>query len=533
MTKQLAIFVVMAGLALSCGRCGNALKSGGQGDVARWFPKDVRTAVLVPSLEPIGEAVKVVESMKAASLASSLRGFDNAKGWSDALVAELGFDIRDPKAVEEAGIDSKRGLGAALLANRATVAVVAVNDADKFYRFVRKQMVARFRSELHNETKVEGRTLHTFGLKGGPQQAQLLLHDGWGFVTLDSDSSNVLALSKLASTESLQAVSAFQASLKRLPKGEQLIVYVPQASTWRELVPFSNVAVGFSLTREGVSLSSDAMWLGDASLLEWLKRKAAAKAMASIPADAFLMASFGGEVSGLKSVSEMLVGPRVRAAFAEAGLDFKKEVLDNAAPGFWLALSLAPKPKLADGMPSLNVRDTNPFEYVHLSGVAQAKDGAALQTTLNKVSGLGPQIGAQITKREHKGGAYYFTSYQQGEGVHFAAREQQFFFGSPSPRLEALLDGTRVEGEALDASSRKLFDERGVAVVLDVKRLTTHIRQLPNEAWGIGGFRIRQTTERWLDAISDIGAMQLAFDSQEGAIQAQFKVRFVPAGAAK
>jgi|CXWL01.1.fsa_nt_gi hypothetical protein len=522
-----ALVVALTLFALSCDKCVPTAKSSA-GGVAQRLPTSARAVVLVPSLDALGEGVKVLEGLKAAGFVAQLRGFNDARGWSDALTAEVGLDIRDPQAVEAAGIDAKRGLGAAVLSNRDVVMVLAVKDEKRLYEFVRKVAVARLRSEKHDEKKIEGRTLHTFGFHNGPAQVQLLFHDGYAYLEAAAESTNVLALSKLTGVEAMEGDTVFQASMKRLPKDQQVIVYVPQVSTWRELMPFSNAALGLFISKAGLTLSSDGTWLGDAAVLEVVKRKASPKATSSIPNDAFFVASLGGEVKGLEAVSETLIGSRLLSAFSQAGLDPKTEILGNAAPGFWLAFSLAPKPKLGDGMPSLDVRRTNPFDFVHLSGAAHAIDATALQATLGKVVALAPQIGAQIVKKDHAGGPMYFTTYGQGEGVHFAAREQQFYFASPLLRLEALLDAKKVEGDALDAATRKLFDERGVVMVLDLKKLTTRIRELPNEAWGIGGFRIRQTTERWLDAISDLSAMQLTFDAKEGAVQGNFTLRFVP-----
>ncbi|MBX7114538.1 MAG: hypothetical protein K1X64_09460 [Myxococcaceae bacterium] len=514
--------------AVACDKCAPTSKVTGKG-IAQRLPKTVRAAVMVSDLTALGEGVKVLEGLKAAGFVAQLRGFNDGKAWGDALVAELGVDIRDPKAVEEAGIDAQRGVAAAVLADQSPVAVLAVKDEQKLYAFVRKVAITRLRTEKHEEKKLEGNTLHTFGFHGGPAQLQLLFHDGYAYVAADAESTRVLALSKLTKEEALDGDASYTASMKRLPQGQQVVVYVPQPALWRQMTPFSHAAVGLSLTGKGLALASDATWLGDASLLGVLTRKASPKATASIPRDAFFVASLAGDVNGLSSVSEVLFGPRFMAALAQGGLDFKKEILGNAAPGFWLAFSLAPKPKLADGMPSLDVRQTNPFNYVHLSGAAQANDAAALQATLEKVASMGPQLGAQIVKRERAGKPFYFTTYGQGEGVHFAAREQQFYFGSPVARLEALLDGSKPAGESLDAATQKLFEERGVAMVLDIKKLTTRIRELPDDAWGIGGFRIRQATERWLNAISDLGALQLTFDGKDGAVQSQMRLTFVPA----
>lgn len=69
-------------------------------------------------------------------------------------------------------------------------------------------------------------------------------------------------------------------------------------------------------------------------------------------------------------------------------------------------------------------------------------------------------------------------------------------------------------------------------LVLDLRRLSDAVKNLPSEAWGIGGFAIKATTVRWLEATDDLRAVTLAVSRKEKALQAEVSLRLTPAAAA-
>jgi hypothetical protein len=68
-------------------------------------------------------------------------------------------------------------------------------------------------------------------------------------------------------------------------------------------------------------------------------------------------------------------------------------------------------------------------------------------------------------------------------------------------------------------------------VVLDLRRLSDAVKNLPSEAWGIGGFAIKATTVRWLEATDDLRAVTLSVSRKEKALQAELSLRLTPAPA--
>ena len=64
--------------------------------------------VVVPSRASAGQKLRILEALKVTAFAAQLRGFDDGKAFADALVNELGIDVRSSEALEKAGVDGTR-----------------------------------------------------------------------------------------------------------------------------------------------------------------------------------------------------------------------------------------------------------------------------------------------------------------------------------------------------------------------------------------------------------------------------------------
>lgn len=117
----------------------------------------------------------------------------------------------------------------------------------------------------------------------------------------------------------------------------------------------------------------------------------------------------------------------------------------------------------------------------------------------------------------------YVTTYSQGEGVHFAAKGGQVVFGSPLPRVAALVaaDGS---GPGPVLGLKEALEATPISVVADLKALADAVRALPPSAWGIGGFAIKATTVRWLDNSDDLKAVTVNVGVKGGAVQASVRL---------
>ena len=122
-----------------------------------------------------------------------------------------------------------------------------------------------------------------------------------------------------------------------------------------------------------------------------------------------------------------------------------------------------------------------------------------------------------MSKVDRNGTPMFFTTYAAGEGVHFAPRGDLVFFGSPVQRIDQLeAVDPKVSEEALVPS---LLANDAVAMVIDLNRLATSVRELPSSAWGLGGFAIKATTVRWLDATDDLRAVTASVGVKDQALQ--------------
>ena len=51
--------------------------------------------------------------------------------------------------------------------------------------------------------------------------------------------------------------------------------------------------------------------------------------------------------------------------------------------------------------------------------------------------------------------------------------------------------------------------------MLDLRKLSDAVKNLPSEAWGVGGFAIRATALRWLEATDDLRAITFSLAQKE------------------
>ena len=145
--------------------------------------------------------------------------------------------------------------------------------------------------------------------------------------------------------------------------------------------------------------------------------------------------------------------------------------------------------------------------------------------TLEKIAALAPKFGAEMSLRERPDGQKaMITTYAQGEGVHFAPKGELVFFASPVQRLDALV-------KSAGAGTVSLEGNDALAVSIDLNKLSASVRALPESAWGLGGFAIKATTVRWLDATDDLKRVTINLGAKDKVVQA--RVVLTLGGAAK
>jgi hypothetical protein len=535
---SLLLVLALAGCS-RCGKDAGPTAGGSAAGPARYLPRDAQAAVVIDDLGSLGEKLARFQNLKVASFAAQLQNFSSAEGYVSAVMKQVGVDLRSRQALEAAGIAPGRGAGAAFLGGNRAVSIVGVKDADKLEETFGNFARTRLGASEQKEASVDGGNLVTFSRPNAPEPALgLLFLKGTDYVLLGAGPS-VAALRTLATLpqdKSLASEPVLAASLQRLPSPRDFHVWIPGGTGL--LVPPGTVQ-GLTLTgrieERAVTLHADAPWPDtQASLAALDPVKDAADLSGALPADSFLVARFRGDPSHLDGAWPYLVGGYITRAVQKSGLDMKGEVLDNLKPGLVLGVSLSPTVNLGAGMPALDLRRTNPFRFVHLVALADAEDAAKTQGTLEKLPAMASDFGARVEPADLGGQRVYLTSYRAGEGAHFAlAPNGRLVVASPKARLESTLASLAkpaAEGPVA-ADLKDSGKDAAFSLVLDLRRLSDAVKNLPSEAWGIGGFAIKATTVRWLEATDDLRAVTLAVSRKDTALQAELVLRLTPAPA--
>lgn len=531
------LFLVLA--LAGCSRCGKDAGPAGSSAAAgpaRYLPRDAHAAVVIDDLGALGEKLARFQNLKVASFAAQLQNFSSAEGYVNAVMRQVGVDLRSRQALEAAGIAPARGAGAAFLGENRAISILGVKDADTFQETFAKFARTRLGATETQKASVDGGNLVTFSRPGSTEPALgLLFLKGADYALLGAGPSvaTLRTLATLPAERSLSSEPVLAASLQRLPKERDFHVWLPGGSGL--LVPAGTVQ-GITLTgrieERAVTLYADAPWPDTQDSLAALDAlKDAADLTGALPADSFLVARFRGDPSHLDGAWPYLVGGYITRAVQKSGLDMKAEVLDNLKPGMVLGLSLSPTVNLGMGMPALDLRRTNPFRFVHLVALAETEDAAKTQATLEKLPAMAEDFGAKVEASDLGGQRVYLTSYRAGEGAHFALGPKgRLVVAAPKARLESTLASlakpaseSPVAADLKDAGKDAAF-----SLVLDLRRLSDAVKNLPSEAWGIGGFAIKATTVRWLEATDDLRAVTLAVTRKERALQAELSLRLTP-----
>lgn len=520
MTRVAWAVVLLVGV-VGCGSCQKG-KGAGAVPIEDVLPKGAVALVVVPKVHELGQRLAGLQTLKVAKFAAQLQGFGDGTRLVDATVAQLGLDVRSKEALSAAGVDPERGAGVAVMLDGTTVLVLPVGDEKKLEATLSKLAKARLGASEAGTQKAGDLELRTLRVPGAEvPRFGWVLSRGFAFVGVDQAVPTLTGYARVGKADALGEDAKWKAALARLPAERQLLVYLPPGSPalWG---PVSSVAAAMSLDASGLRVSFDAPWSGDPKALEALTQApGAAKLFGVLPKDAFVVARFAGPPETLAPYAETLLGPHLWRAFSETGFDVKTQLLGNLKPGAVASFSLAPTAKM-DGVPAFDVRRTNPFRWLHLTGAAATTAPEQVAPALDALALSAPKFGATIEKKTVDGVARYLTTYSAGEGVHFAQQGPVVLFASPQPRLEAALLATPAgEGPFASKEISSLLETRGLAVAVDLRRLADSVRELPSDAWGIGGFAIKATTVRWLDATDDLKAITLTFDAKEQAVQAQ------------
>jgi hypothetical protein len=526
MTRLVAASL-LAAFSFSCSKCGGGgggATSAAASGVERVIPKGAVGAVIVPSLDRAGQKLTLIQNFKVTSFVGQLQGFENGTQFGDALVAQLGLDVRSHDALEQAGVDGARSAGVAMLINGYPYLALPVKDEAKFHATIEKLSKARLGTTLSKDLKTEGSTVVTKAFlvkEGDVPSVGYVVSNGYALVTSEGGVSKLAGLAAMTENDSLATDRGYQTELERLPAERDLIVYLPLGSPALVQAPLASAVASVTLTTEALTVMASAAAKPNAVDLAALTPQPGGKDLLGyLPRDAFVVARYQGDPAKLGPWAKTLMGPYLRKAFDDAGFDVEAQALAQVQPGVVAALSLSERPPMDRGLPELDLRQTNPFTYAHLSGAAAAKEKDSILPALEKVATIAPKFGANMELRTRADGQKAMvTTYSAGEGVHFAPKDDLVFFASPIQRLDAL-----VKSDGKGGSPVTPLGDEALAIAIDLSRLSASVRALPESAWGLGGFAIKATTVRWLDATDDLKGVSISLGVKDQRVQAKVRL---------
>ena len=517
----------------ACSRCGCS-QPRLRAELSRFVPRSAEAVVFVPDAARLGQKISSLQELKAAGFAAQLQGLGSGKELVDTLMGQIGVDLRSREGLLRAGVAPEGGMAFVSLPGNRAYSVLAVRDAGRLKAAVARLARDRLGAGEVSTREDQGLEVTTFS-RGGAAAAAMVLAGGVALVGPGDMAQSLPGLARLAEADSLSKDAAFARASARLSGSPDAVAYVPEGSA-RQL---AGAVASVELADDAIRFSADVPWPKTSPLVEvpWPDAQQALKALAFqrgaaspyalLPDDAFLVARYGGDPDALAFLWPLLAGPRGASALKEAGLDIQA-VLSNLKPGAVVGVSLASTFSFSGGVPSLDVRRSNPFRIVHVVAAAQLDDAGRAQAVLDALPALAPKVGAQVAATDAGGHRVYQTTYRMGEGLDFALSGDTLVAGAPLARLQDALaraQGERRPGPLAEPALRQALEKEALGFALDLHRLADSVAALPDSAWGTGGFAMKPTTLRWFQATSDLRAVTGTVSARDGAVHAEVTLR--------
>jgi hypothetical protein len=515
------IWVLCAVLSLvGCSKCSKKPEALKEPTIESVMPKDAVGAVIVQNVGDFGQKLLRLQDLKVVAFLAQLQGYDSGQGFTNDLVTQLGVDIRSTVAIEKAGLDANRQAASIALSNGQVLLVLPIKDEKQFHTVLESLSYKRFGAGATGEKTENGIVLHTLSPQANtPPKLAYVIKNKFAILGIEEGIAKLVPMAALKENQTLQSDAQFTTQLASLSGAKDVLVWLPNGSPLLSKAKMKSAVASVSLTEAGVDVKLNAV-SADEQLSAILVPGKGTDVSGNLPSDAFVVMRFLGDLTKAGPQVNQILGPYLSRALAEGKFDLKTEVLDRIEPGAMAALSLADKPPLGRGMPELNLKQTNPFTFVHLSGVAKNSVPAESMVTLEKVVAIAPKFGAQMKKETRQNHDVILTNYAQGEGVHFGIKDTLVVFGSPLQRLDALLTS---DGK----TPQTALQNQAFAAHIDLTKLSQSVRNLPESAWGLGGFAVKATTVRWLDATDDLKSVSLGISGKGTSIDASATLELV------
>lgn len=505
----------------------------GPADPLERFSAHCGGVVVVPELGRLGERLALLPKLKLAQLAATLGGYPDAERFIGELTRAAGVDLRSRDSLLGAGIDPAGSLVLFAPEGGGPVAAVPVADREKLEAFLEKHAKTRLAAQQRATRSAGGHSLTTWSAEGAAapslafafvDRALFVGANAAGLATLES-------VLQQSAEGSLARDERFAATRTRLGANEAFAFACPGSKNAQLLDLPYGAGASLSLSAKEASVSLDVP-LDDAlaKRLASLGTPAGAELLAHADPASFLIARIGLDPSALAPLAGTLVPKAFQRALRQAQVA-PADVLASLKPGTLVTMSLAPTATLGT-TPVLDLTRTNPFHYLHLQAVGRAQDPEKARGLLEKTLAVAPRYGATIVEGESAGAKTWTFNYHLGEGARIALKDDLALVTGGQGQLEELLARIAEKTPAtleIDPGAKTSLESDGLALFVDVARLSASVRKLPDSAYGIGGFAIKAAVGRWLDAIEEIGSLRLSARVADRTLRAELVLSLEPA----
>lgn len=507
--KLLGGVLIVLGLSFAIwhqtGGCGGTPSEEAAPLPVTFLPERPLRWAVVKDLEKLGQVIAYLEKTKIAELSAVAVGQLDASSVIAALVQQLGFDPRAREGFAKVGVEGSRGFA---LAEDEGVQLVTlgVKDSTKFDEYM--AVIA----ERFPGAKKDGKTLtDPSGVQADKTISVYSLEDrsvlayaverGIAIVAVSDASVNALSRSLFRPrAQSLEKSAAFQQTVKELGERD---VYLSGAIP---LSPRGKVSLGISVSQAGLSLR--ALLPKESPPLAPSSPAVANKNfLPHLPESTFLTVEVSGDPRSLRPLFDTLLPRFVGKRLQKAGFDLEGDILAHVHPGAVLGVGLVPDINLSGGLPA-ELETFNPFHFVNLTLYAQVKDPSIAQTQLSRVALASTIFRMGIETVEEEGAKVYTATYTAGEGMTWGligdvlvATGGRGQFGKARARLSSP-SPPFVSGKSLAGA---------LALHLEMPKLTSALRAIPESAYGVGGFRIKEVTERFVSMLDELAGISVSF----------------------
>ncbi len=528
-TAILVVLALFAAALAGCGSCGKPTPPPEPAaSLEAFFPPQTKAIALVTDLAKLGTTAAALESTKLAELAAIAAGAKDASEFVKPLVAQLGFDPRTPEGFTTAGVDGAKGLAFGTDESGAELVVVGVADPGKLDAWLGR-LAGTLGGTVRREDLLPAPNVGTvivFAAGEGGPPAFAYARKG-GFAVAAGGPTAIEAVTRALTRprdQSLATSAAFAKTTGKLGNRDVRVWAEGGAKLMgRRKVPDSGVVAGVTASRTGVNVRLQLPQTpAQIAALKPAATPAGQELVALLPESSLFLARLGGEPTALRPLLDLAVSRSLLLRLKKAGFELETDILSLLKPGVAFGAGLASDLNLSGGLPGGDgAGDFNPFQFANVTLYARVKDPAAAQATLEKVLAAQERFKMKVDVREEAGAKVYVASYSQGEGMTWGlVGDMLVATGGKGQweRAKARLATPGTPTTLADPAAKALFEKAASAAWLDVPKLVASLRAVPESAYGVGGFRIKEIMETWIAMLDEVKGASAAFSVDEDAI---------------